>query len=373
MKESDQELPLSPDYHGRVLHAASTDARSSTQRARAFWWRFADNAFRHWVWLAMPVIAFVMIGLIQASGTAEVYKSTATLSASSNPLAPEESGSSQLSESTAAAISRSINERLQTDSFLLAVLDQAGLGDDARAGRLDLIATRDHILAEAGGDAILTINVEWDDPQTSQRLAAATIGQFEQLVDQHIAQTLASDASEAESFYATQLEARQADRDVAEQELESYLATLPALPTGVDPSVEVQVDIDRLSNRLTAAEAQVGAAQASLDDATLARTQLVSQIDRSVTVIDPPQVPDTAEPVLVRQAATVIGFTLLGLILVLGALLLTTALDSSVVSTLDLIDLPGIGYVTTIPTLALPSTSTTEATGLGSNPPEADR
>lgn len=323
--------------------------------ASSFWWRLTDNLFRRLGWYLLPVILMTVIGFTQASNTLQLFGSGATLSASANPLVPEQqiSGTARnIFESPAAATSRIINERLRTDSFLLAVVDEAGLSDAVDSGLLPLEVVRSSVWASANGDSILNVSARWGDPQVAHDLVASTVNQYQVF----LGETVARDAAEAETFYTTQLEALEHDRAAAEERLSEYLLRLPPLDEGeVDYPIDIRLEVERLSDGIVAVEGQINDVKADLNAASLARVQQTSEAGQSFTVIDPPRVPSAPESVLVKQITLTGSFFLMGLVIAIGALLVTTALDRSVAAPDDLLAIDGITLVATVPTVKLPA------------------
>ena len=126
----------------------------------------------------------------------------------SSPSRQISGASAQFFETPAAATSRIINERLQTDLFLTAVAENAGIGCAVESGVIDLGVIRQSVWASANGDSILSVNAQWADPQVSYNLAAAIIKQYQTF----LTDTVASDATAADDFYTSQLEELNAER-----------------------------------------------------------------------------------------------------------------------------------------------------------------
>jgi hypothetical protein len=306
-----------------------------------------DNLFRRIGWYLLPVVVLTIVGFVQASHTLELFRASAGLSASANPLVPEQpvSGVSVgLWETPAGATSRLINERLRTDAFLREVADNAGLGDALDAGLVNLGVVRTSVWASANGDSILNVNAQWDDPQVTYDLVVATVNEYQRF----IADTVASDASEAESFYSSQLEHLKQERDDARNALSEFVSNLPA--NGTIPVVS-NVELERLSSALEAAEDRVDETQAQINAAQLARAQQTTDARQSLTVIDQPQVPTAPQSTLVKRMTIVMSFLLLGIVVAVAALIVTTALDQTVASPADLLALDGVWLVATVPSL----------------------
>jgi hypothetical protein len=335
-----------------VLSESAVDGAQQRAGGQAFWWRLADNLFRHLVWFALPVLALAAIGLVQARGTLELYRSTGTLSASTNPLVPEQTisgASAQFFESPAAATSRIINERLQTDSFLLAVAENAEIGGAVESGVIDLAVIRQSVWAAANGNSILSVNAQWADPRVSYNLVAAIIKQYQTF----LTDTVASDATAAEDFYTSQLKELTGERDVAQIALDDFVAELPDLDPGENYGVTVQLQVERLNAKVSSIDAKIDAAEENIDNAQLARAQQTTEAGRSFTVIDQPLVPGAPESSLIEQVTLVAAFLLLGLVISAAALLVTTVLDQTVASAADLLTIASITMVATVPSVHL--------------------
>ncbi|MCB0965219.1 MAG: hypothetical protein KDB37_00160 [Ilumatobacter sp.] len=318
-----------------------------TSQSSAFWWRLTDNLFRRLTWFLLPILLLAGLGMYRAATTTDLYRSSGTLSATSNPLLPEQqvSGvSAQFLESPAAANARIINERLRTDSFINGVADRAGLGDAVESGEVQIDVLRGNVWASANGDSILNVNATWADGQTSFQLAVATIDEYEAYLND----TVVSATREAEEFYNAQLVKREQERDDAIEELEAFVDTLDPVPLGEDQPVGVQIEIDRLADAVTTAEAAVDATEAQIDAAALTQSQQMSEAGRSLTTIDEPQVPSAPETSLVQRASTVIAFALLGTVIALAALITTTVLSTAVASPADLLGIEGVELVATV-------------------------
>ncbi len=336
-------------YHGEVLRESAADGAPRRAGGQAFWWRLSDNLFRRLFWFALPVIALTVLGVAQARDTLALYRSTGTLSASTNPLVPQQpisGASAQFYESPGGATSRIINERLQTDRFLRAVADQAGLTSAIESGLIELDIVRESIWASANGDSILSVNAQWADPSVSYNLAAATIDQYETF----LTETVASDSNAAEDFYTTQLEALNEEHEAAQAALDTYVRSLPDPEPGSSSyPINVQLEVERLNDKISSMEERIDAAQENVNAAKLARTQQTSEVGRSFDVIDAPRVPSAPESTLMAEAMLIASFLVLGLVIAAAALLVTTMLDQTVASAADLLSITGITTVATVP------------------------
>lgn len=333
-----------------VLVEAGREATTNS-RATAFWWRLVDNLFRRLLLFLLPIVALTALGVVQAGNELALYRSSATLSASSNPFLPEQQiagTAAQFFETPAAALSRVINEQLRTDSFMQRVAEQAGVLDAVDAGLIDLDVVRASVWAGANGDSILRVNAQWAEPATSQRLVTATIDEFRAYLNE----TLAADARDAELFFTEQLDIYTEARDEAVQALDEYVKTLPDLGPDEEYPLSVQIELQRRSDEVSAASTRINDAETQIDEARLTQTQQASEASRILEVIDAPQAPTAPESTLVKKIITVISFAVLGAIIALTALAVTTLLEQNVASAADLLGISGIALVATVPELA---------------------
>ncbi len=294
------------------------------------------------------------IGFTQAMNTTALYKSSATLRASTNPLLPEQTVSgadARLWETPAAATSRIISDQLSTDAFLTAVADGAGLGQAIESGQLELDVVRVSVWSSSSGDSLLSVNASWADPQTSYQLVDATIAEY----NRFLAETVARDASNALSFWTERLDALQTERLNAEEELADFLADQPALVDDQAYPADVQLRIGRLSGNIESIEVQIRAIEAEIDRAILTRTQQTTEAGKSFSIVDEPRVPTAPESTLITQAMLVLSFLLMGFVIAVAALAVTTVLDHSISSTADLIGIDGVTQVAIVPPVALSS------------------
>jgi hypothetical protein len=323
-------------------------ADDTTAGGHAFWWRLLDNLFRRWGLFLIPVVAMGALGVVQAGNTVAQYQTAATLSVAANPLLPEQPVSGAevgRRESVAGATSRTINERLGTDAFLSEVARQAGLGDAIDSGFLGLPAIRGRVWAGSSGQSLVRVNATWADPQTAHRLVLATIDEYRRFV----ADTVTTAAASAEEFWSEQLVQLQTDRDATEAELDEYVAGLPTLEGGSDYPATVELELNRLYNQIDSLQIEIGDVQRQVDTAVLTRTQQSASAGQSLSVIDPPVVPNAPESTLVRQAMTIVAFVLMGGVIAIAALFVTTLLDRTISSPVELMALPSVANVVTVP------------------------
>ena len=317
--------------------------------AAAFWWRLVDNLFRRRFWFLLPILIFGGLGVLQASQTPELYVAGGRLTVASNPLVPEQPIGgvvTQFWETPAQSTSRIINERLLLDRFTADIADEAGLTDAIDGGLVQLATVRNSGGASASGDSILTVSASWEDPQVAFDLVVAAIAGYETFV----AESVSSQAIEAEAFYREQLDVFEAERLVAIDELSAFAEEHPG--SEEDLSFALQIELENLREGVRSVEAQIVGAREQIDLAALQQTQQKSEVRQSLTVIDAPTIPTAPQSTLAKQITLVISFLMLGVITSIAALLVTTFLDQSVASPADALGIPGVPLVATAPFVA---------------------
>ncbi|MDW3214168.1 MAG: hypothetical protein R8G01_09245 [Ilumatobacteraceae bacterium] len=330
-----------------MLSESSADTRRRAG-GPAFWFRLTDNLFRRLVWFLVPIVILGLIGFSQARNTPELYQSSATLSTTGNPLVPSQDAggvSANYWESQADAGARMINERLRTDSFITSIAEQAGLGPAVDSGLVGLDVIRTSIWAGAGGSSIISVRGQWNDPQTAYQLVEGTVTAYQAF----LSDTLANDSAEAEVFYIDQLAALEIEQQTASDELDEFVATLPA-EGGI--TILDQIELERLSENVRSVVDRIEETQENIDLARLTQAQLSTDAGRGFSMIDPPAVPDAPVSALVDRAVTALGYLLLGMVIAAAALVVTTVLDRSVASPADLLALDGVSVVATAPRAA---------------------
>jgi hypothetical protein len=310
--------------------------------------RLIDQFFRRWFFFVLPVIVFAAVGVRSSGNVSEEYETRGTLSASSNPLveSPEVRGSTiGAFESPAAGIARLINEQLRSDAFVETVAERAGLDQALSDEIITTDVIRQQVGAGAQGENLLAVRASWGDPETAYLLVDATINSYLDL----LAETVAIDSLEAITFWSAVRSEAQARADTAESELRDYIQTLPVLAEGEQLSTVQELDVARLNATLDAALSQVSDAQSRIDTAELNVEQSKSEAGRQVRVVDPPQRATAPTPETFRKLATVAMFTMMGLLLGLAALVVTTMVDHSIRSISQLRSATGMSSTVVVP------------------------
>jgi hypothetical protein len=309
--------------------------------------RLVDQFFRRWFWYVLPVLLLALVGVRAANNVGQQFTSSGTLSASENPLVatPQARGTTiGQYEAPATGIARLINEQMLSDAFVDDVAKRAGLGDALTSGIITPDIIRQQVGASAQGQNLLAVQASWSDPKTSFLLVDSTITSYLNL----IAETVAIDSEEAIQFWTGVKSDAQKDVDAAQNALDTYTRTLPKLAVGEQLSAGQQLDLNRLNSNLDSALTKVSTAQASIDSATLNAEQAKSQAGRQVRVVDPPRQATAPKPETFKKVATLVMFTMIGLLISFAALVVTTMIDRSIRSLSQLRAAANVGSVASV-------------------------
>lgn len=315
------------------------------RRSRRYWLHLGDNFFRHAIFYVVPLILVTALGVVLSQRATAEFQSTATVDASSNPLVQNlaVSESSAFFRPPSQITASFINDQLSTDVFTTAVGQAAGLNTDV----VELAAIRRSIGASANGDSLVVIGAAWANPQTAQLLAQATIDTYRITV----VNSVAADSIAAEDFFRDLQGEAETIRTDAEGELSRYLAGLPPVSSTEDYTVAEQLEIQRLTSSLERADTNVETAKDQIQQAQLRVAQIQSEAGESIRLIDPPSLPIESKSQLLRMVSLVIVFFLLGVIVAIAALLVTTAFDRTVRFDLDVIESSNSTTVASVKTI----------------------
>lgn len=328
-----------------MQHELALPRSEEPRRSRRYWLHLGDNLFRHLLLYAAPVVILTAIGVVVVQGSEAEYKSTATVDASTNPLVQNlsEDEDSFFFRTPALATGEFINEQFRTDVFTTSVAESAGLDTDV----VGVNTVRNNVGARANGDSLVAISATWADPNTARQLAQATIDTYRATV----VDTVAAESRAAEEFFTDLLDEAEEASNQAQDELDEFVAGLPAVANTNDYTVAEQLEIERLTNALERADTNVENAQDQIQEAQLRVAQSRSEAGESIRLIDQPSLPDSPEPRLFQMVSVVAVFFVLGIIVSTAALLLTTAFDRTVRFDLDVIESANSATVASVGTI----------------------
>jgi hypothetical protein len=131
--------------------------------------------------------------------------------------------------------------------------------------------------------------------------------------------------------------------------LDSFAASHPAAANGQRPEDD-QAQISQLTNAVTQAQNNYNTAVSKSQDAQLSLQQTKADVGQQLRLIDAPTVPLVPQPKMKKMIMSFGTFVVLGLILTLGALVLATLLNHTILSPLDVTDrLGGVRLLAVLP------------------------
>lgn len=295
--------------------------------------RLSENFFQRWFLILLPLVLMTMIGVLLAQRVQPQFLAEATLSASANPLIdPIGEQDFRFGESEAEQTARVMIERLGTDRFAASVVDAVGLTEAIESTAITYDDIRQNLSIFATGDSIVKVEVTWGDPETAIALVAETIAAHQEV----LTATVTADSRAAVEFFNSRLSDAIADEQSAEEALNAYVDTLPPLQVGEETPVADELALRRLNSRLTTAQATIDETRANIEEAELSVVQAESEAGRSLNVIDAASSNFEPQSTLPRQAIILFVFLVIGFLVALTMLLLSTHLDRSVRSAVDI-------------------------------------
>ncbi len=339
--------PPAEPVDGNIAPVDQARARGSEPTnpsgARVFSTRFADNLSRRfWLFLA-PVLLITAIGVLQVSRAIPVFESTGVLDAAANPYleSPDLAvGSVAQLDLDAEAISQLLNEQLGTDSFVIDIARAAGLGEQVENEDVTPVDVRRAISVSATGRDLVTVGARWADAAKSRQLVVAAIETF----DEFLTRTIVAESAELSSEQQALLELRQSQADASTAEYDAYVASLAADTTD-DLTTAERLRVDRLTERLRAATDAEDESLRLIDVLTNVGRQASDGSWQLIKVVDEPRVPTEPTDDLPPESLSIAGFVLLGLVIAIGAAVMTTALDRSISTPAHLASVTGIPVV----------------------------
>lgn len=291
--------------------------------------RILESYFRHrWLYL-LPIVFLTIIGGVyiatldpeyEASGV--VFVQRETLLSSLSGVAPD--GFAWVTASDASA--SELNELLQTDSFIRAVILQTDLEEEMDQGRetveqtIDMV--RKSVWARSIGSNQMQISASHEDANVVFQLVNS-------VVENHIQwQTNASmnDSLSAQEFFTDLIQKYTLDLENAQRELDDYLIAHPEPIRGDRTEIEI-LAISRLQSQVDLATSRLSSALNKEEDARLALSQVESNIRQTYFLVDAPTIPEDTETSKVQLAASLVIFMVAGGILSAVSVVGGTLLD----------------------------------------------
>lgn len=304
--------------------------------ARRFFARAVYIFFGKALLFLFPAVAITGAGVYFAVSQPDEFQSVGVLSVSSETFLGglSQVRSSEFSyEAPSVTISRQFNELMQTDSFADSVIEGAGLTSARESGAISVDDIREGVFATATGSSLMRIVSISDDRERARLLAVSGIATFTNFVIS--SEVLGSDV--AESFYDQQLTAYKSEVDAASEALEAFLIANPEpLDARLERDIADQLEIARLNDQLTRAQARFDGAFDNRELSRLATVESSADIGQRFRILDEPASPLLPTSGLTGVVTTAILYGVLGLLVSLGAVALASVLDRSIHSAADL-------------------------------------
>jgi uncharacterized protein involved in exopolysaccharide biosynthesis len=181
------------------------------------------------------------------------------------------------------------------------------------------------------------------DAQVARDIAQATIDAFRAWkFDREATQARAS-----EQFFVTELNARQQELQVAQDDLSEYLVNNPA-PTGRDRPVEEELEINRLNDAVENAREDYDLLSTQVRESRLRVREAEVDLEQRYLLVDTPSVPKSSTSGLKAAIITICLAFIIGAIISGFALLVSSLLDQRVRSEEDIETVPGLEVVAVV-------------------------
>jgi uncharacterized protein involved in exopolysaccharide biosynthesis len=299
---------------------------------RLFLLRFTESYFRHrWLYvlptLFMLIAASFYIALEKPKYNAygSIYVRKESLLAS---LTAVRNNDTSLWLSAAQETSNELNDLIQTDAFVRAVIHNTDL--EAKMGLAEtnveefITETRNSIGASVQGDNQVQINAAMQKPE----IAVQAVNAIMETYIQWRVNGQRGESESAQAFFNEQINKYKADLDNSRQSIKNYILANPAPIQGNRPEIE-QMELSRLQADIDLIESRLVGALDKEEEARLSLAQLESDIRQSYTIIDAPRLPDKPEVSKKDQAIRLFVFLIIGIVLDIGAVVGGMLLDRS--------------------------------------------
>jgi uncharacterized protein involved in exopolysaccharide biosynthesis len=299
---------------------------------RIFLLRFLESYFRHrWIYLVPVVITLAAAGIyfltyvpkFTAGGI--LYVNDKSLLTSLSPV-PNNDTSWWLTP--AQATSNEMNELLQTNAFVRAIISETDLeaymtGDQGQVYEVISAVRRSLALYPVGSNEI-SIYATFDDPQVAYQLVHSLINSYIRWQ----VNTRRVDSQVAQDFFSTLIQSHGKELEVARQNLRDYYAQYPSPVRGERP-IGQQLDIERLQAEIALVSGRYEIALRKEEEAKLAMTQIDSEVHQAYVLLDAPLLPEKSDFSKKKLAVQGSIFLATGLLISLIGVLGGTVLDRS--------------------------------------------
>jgi uncharacterized protein involved in exopolysaccharide biosynthesis len=294
--------------------------------------RLIESYFRHrWLNL-LPIVMMMAAGGLWLFLSKPLYNSHAVLYVQKESLLASLNaiGANNSYYATPAQVtSWEINQLVQTDAFIRAIIQQTDLEKQMGAGQTAVAKlitdVRKYVWSTPLGDNPVQINANYPDPTIATQLANGIIkGYIQWKLNASQAQ---SDA--AQRFFNDLIKNYQAELDKAREAMKTYLVAHPLPVRGDRPELEL-LEIKRLQGDVDLAATRLSSVLEKEENARLAQVQSESDIEQTYVLIDAPERPLKPETSRSKLAIQLGIFVVVGLILSLTSIAMGGLLDHSI-------------------------------------------
>jgi uncharacterized protein involved in exopolysaccharide biosynthesis len=254
--------------------------------------RFTESYFRHrWLYL-LPFALIAVAACVAFILTKPTYVSEGVLFIQKESLLSSLNSIGNSNPYTwttpAQTISAEINEMLQTESFIRAVIQNTDLEAKMNQGpekvNQTIADTRKELWVTTLGDNQITIHASYETPTVAAQLANGVIESY--IKWQSNSKVAESEAALA--FFGNLITVYQSDLEVARQAMKSYLEAHPQPIRGDIPGLEA-LEIKRLQADLDLATTRYSSALDKEENARLALSQIDSNARQTYIILDAPR------------------------------------------------------------------------------------
>lgn len=302
---------------------------------RLIFFRLSESYFRHrWLYL-LPILLLMLFGAGYLVITKPSYTAQGILYIQTDTYLSQLTQQNTSTTSTnfwntpAQATSNEINELIQTDAFIRAVIQETNLekmmnrGPKVVSDTID--AVRKDVWVTPQGDNQVSIGAKYEDSQVAVQLANGVIDNY---IRWHT-NGRRNDSEVALAFFTNLIGQYRSELEKAHTAMADYIQAHPAPQRGDRTEME-KMDIARLQSDITLAENRYSSAMEKEENARLSLAQIDSEMKQIFTVIDAPHIPPNTNGNSKKDMAIKMGiFTGVGLLLSAGLIVGTALFDHS--------------------------------------------
>jgi uncharacterized protein involved in exopolysaccharide biosynthesis len=310
--------------------------------------RLLETFFRRWYLYLVPVVILAVVGVMSVSGTKSKFQSVGTINVADSTVLSNLNGnntqSNPFGDSPATTTAKQINSTLQTDQFVKDIATRAGLDNALNTGKITPKWIRSSLGASANGQNLVSIVATNEDPQIAQHLAQATIDAYVQSV----IDAASSQSKAAVTFFDNLVTTYQGDITNAQKALDAFVSAHPAPALGQRPEDE-QAQINALNSTLTQAQTNYNTALGKRQDAQLSTEQTKADVGQRLKLVDAPLTPLAPQGKTKKMIASFGTFLALGILLSVGAVVLATVLNHTLLTAADVKERLGVRVLAVVP------------------------